>query len=48
MLQLFRFLSNELKASLVGLGVADAREAIAGDTQLCAPLDSGCAAALES
>ena len=33
-LQLFRHLSNELKASLVFLGIADAREAIAGDTQL--------------
>jgi Cdc6-like AAA superfamily ATPase len=30
-LQLFRHLSNELKASLVFLGIADAREAIAGD-----------------
>ena len=39
MLQLFRFLSNELKASLVCLGVADAREAIAGDTQLARRLD---------
>ena len=38
MLQLFRFLSNELKASLVCLGVADAREAIAGDTDLRAIL----------
>jgi hypothetical protein len=38
-LQLFRFLSNELKASLVCLGVADAREAIAGDTQLARRLD---------
>ena len=33
-LQLFRHLSNELKASLVFLGIAEAREAIAGDTQL--------------
>ena len=33
-LQLFRHLSNELKASLVCLGVADARDAIAGDVQL--------------
>src|SRR6202789_4646959 len=33
-LQLFRHLSNELKASLVFLGIADAREAIAGDSQL--------------
>ena len=39
MLQLFRFLSNELKASLVCLGVADAREAIAGDTGLARCLD---------
>jgi hypothetical protein len=38
-LQLFRFLSNELKASLVCLGIADAREAIAGDTQLVRRLD---------
>ena len=30
-LQLFRHLSNELKASLVCLGVADARDAITGD-----------------
>jgi hypothetical protein len=33
-LQLFRHLSNELKASLVFLGITDAREAIAGDIQL--------------
>ena len=39
MLQLFRHLSNELKASLVCLGIADAREAIAGDTQLARRLD---------
>jgi hypothetical protein len=32
-------LSNELKASLVFLGIADAREAIAGDTQLSRRLD---------
>ena len=38
-LQLFRHLSNELKASLVCLGTADAREAIAGDTQLARRLD---------
>jgi hypothetical protein len=38
-LQLFRFLSNELKASLVCLGIADTREAIAGDTQLLRRLD---------
>ena len=38
-LQLFRHLSNELKASLVLLGIADAREAIAGDTQLSRRLD---------
>jgi hypothetical protein len=38
-LQLLRFLSNELKASLVCLGVADAREAIAGDVQLAHRLD---------
>jgi Bacterial TniB protein len=31
-LQLMRYLSNELKASLVCLGVMDARDAIAGDT----------------
>src|ERR1700678_516977 len=38
-LQLFRHLSNELKASLVCLGVADARDAIAGDVQLARRLD---------
>jgi hypothetical protein len=38
-LQLFRHLSNELKASLVCLGIADTREAIAGDTQLARRLD---------
>ena len=38
-LQLFRHLSNELRASLVCLGIADAREAIAGDTQLARRLD---------
>jgi hypothetical protein len=38
-LQLFRQLSNELKASLVFLGIAEAREAIAGDTQLLRRLD---------
>jgi hypothetical protein len=38
-LQLFRHLSNELKASLVFLGIADAREAIAGDTQFSRRLD---------
>jgi hypothetical protein len=39
-LQLFRFFSNELKASLVCLGIADAREAIAGDApQLVRRLD---------
>ena len=38
-LQLFRHLSNELKASLVCLGVADARDAIAGDIQLARRLD---------
>lgn len=38
-LQLLRYLSNELKASLVCLGVADARDAIAGDTQLSRRLD---------
>lgn len=38
-LQLFRHLSNELKASLVCLGIADARDAIAGDTQLARRLD---------
>jgi Bacterial TniB protein len=32
-------LSNELKASLVFLGIAEAREAIAGDTQLSRRLD---------
>ena len=30
----FRHLSNELKASLVFLGIADAREAIAGDAAI--------------
>ena len=40
-LQLFRHLSNELKASLVFLGIADAREAIAGDTQLSRRLVAG-------
>jgi Bacterial TniB protein len=34
-----RYLSNELKASLVCLGVMDARDAIAGDTQLPRRLD---------
>ncbi len=34
-----RYLSNELKASLVCLGVMDARDAIAGDTQLSRRLD---------
>ncbi|RFB76695.1 TniB family NTP-binding protein [Methylovirgula sp. 4M-Z18] len=38
-LQLLRFLSNELKASLVCLGIAEAREAIAGDVQLARRLD---------
>jgi Cdc6-like AAA superfamily ATPase len=38
-LQLLRYLSNELKASLVCLGVTDARDAIAGDTQLARRLD---------
>ena len=38
-LQLLRYLSNELKASLVCLGVMDARDAIAGDTQLSRRLD---------
>ena len=38
-LQLFRHLSNGLKASLVCLGVADARDAIAGDVQLARRLD---------
>ena len=38
-LQLMRYLSNELKASLVCLGVMDARDAIAGDTQLSRRLD---------
>ena len=38
-LQLFRHLSNELKASLVFLGIAEAREAIAGDTRLSRRLD---------
>ena len=33
-IQLFRHSSNELKGSLVCLGIADAREAIAGDTPL--------------
>ena len=35
----FGILSNELKASLVFLGLAEAREAIAGDTQLSRWLD---------
>lgn len=38
-LQLLRYLSNELKASLVCVGVMDARDAIAGDTQLSRRLD---------
>jgi hypothetical protein len=38
-LRRFRFLSKELKASLVCLGVADAREAIARDTGLARCLD---------
>ena len=38
-LHLMRYLSNELKASLVCLGVMDARDAIAGDTQLSRRLD---------
>ena len=38
-LQLSRHLSNELKASFVCLGVADARDAIAGDVQLARRLD---------
>jgi hypothetical protein len=38
-LQLLRYLSNELRASLVCLGVTDARDAIAGDTQLSQRLD---------
>lgn len=38
-LQLLRYLSNELRASLVCLGVTDARDAIAGDTQLSRRLD---------
>src|SRR5262249_33890734 len=37
--QLFQHLSNELMASLVFLGIAEAREAIAGDTQLSRRLD---------
>lgn len=43
-LQLLRYLSNEFKASLVCLGVTDARDAIAGDTQLARRLDqlAGC------
>jgi hypothetical protein len=38
-LQLLRYLSNELRASLVCLGVTDARDAIAGDTQLARRLE---------
>jgi Cdc6-like AAA superfamily ATPase len=38
-LQLLRYLSNELRASLVCLGITDARDAIAGDTQLARRLD---------
>ena len=38
-LQLLRYLSNELGASLVCLGVTDARDAIAGDTQLAPRLN---------
>ncbi|WP_246750655.1 TniB family NTP-binding protein [Martelella lutilitoris] len=38
-LQLLRYLSNETKASLVCLGVSEARDAIAGDTQLARRLD---------
>ena len=38
-LQLLRYLSNEIKASLVCLGVSEARDAIAGDTQLARRLD---------
>jgi Bacterial TniB protein len=45
-LQLFRYLSNELKASLVCLGVAEARDGIAGDIQL-APARSTRTATLE-
>ena len=33
-LQLLRYLSNEIGASLVRLGVSEARDAVAGDTQL--------------
>ena len=39
LLQLLRYLSNELEASLICLGVADARDAIAGDTQPSRRLD---------
>jgi hypothetical protein len=46
-LQLFRHLSNKLKASLVFLGIAEAREAIAGDTQLSRRLDQNGVAAVE-
>jgi hypothetical protein len=38
-LQLLRYLSNEIKACLVCLGVSEARDAIAGDTQLARRLD---------
>lgn len=38
-LQLLRYLRNEIKASLVSLGVSEARDAIAGDTQLARRLD---------
>src|SRR5579859_375667 len=34
LLNMLRFISNELKISLVCLGIADAREAISGDVQL--------------
>lgn len=38
-LQLLRYLSNEIKACLVCLGVSEARDAISGDTQLARRLD---------
>lgn len=38
-LQLLRYLSNEIKASLICLGVSEAHDAISGDTQLARRLD---------
>ena len=39
MLNALRFLSNELKISLICFGVTDAREAISGDVQLARRFD---------